>query len=387
MKHLIIGFLLVLLQACASTDAEQTNTQQRNSGLELSTGQMAEPAPRTAKPVELYSEQFFLNFESALNQQTEDALSSKIDYDKMIEYFIGTKDLNASAKENLNRLFSTVSEGMITGMKQTPDMEWMYIGSQTGNNGSFISYYRAAHHDLLAYYQFTWLNGVIVDVVNLALGAGISSGFDFIQESSRTNVYSHKQLDNLGLFFKYLEDSRYNQMLRTYNLMPKRFQQQDSILGVLLRVRDSVPNRELPVALSRSLARHKTIHPRYFLYYYEQKKYELALACLAAYPEPVVKDVRIQVEMASLQDALGESQLAETMLVDSILKQPYQPDAYLALLHLSMKTQQNEQAELLLKVLYDRFSVAYSKQSLLELEAGNSFITTANYQRYAKYIN
>ncbi|WP_055734445.1 hypothetical protein [Agarivorans gilvus] len=59
----------------------------------------------------------------------------------------------------------------------------------------------------------------------------------------------------------------------------------------------------------------------------------------------------------------------------------------MGLLDSSITAGEYQQAELVLKVLYDRFALAFSRSDFVAFKAGRDFVKSQQYQRYQNYID
>lgn len=379
MRFILLSCVALLLSACAS-DPQGSNTSQHQVQDNLTQG----------NPVALYSERYFLNFALALNQDNETALREHIDIQKSLDYLQQQYQLNLNAQqtEDLTETYSSIVESTLAALFKSGERQWKYIASEASSEPLTVSYYRLVTQQGCAYYRFIWFEGAIVDMFNLNTGVGVQDTFDLVVDiDSYQRQHPQQQLERLGDFFNYVRQDNLIQMMFAYNDLPKTFKFHDMVLSGIMQAYRENPQMVLPAPFVIYMKKQQPIHPRYFAYYYDQQEYDLAEACLRALPQSVLADVRIQTELAGLYRAKGELNQAEALLVESVLNFPNESFAYLELLDSSMASGEYQQAELLLKVLYDRFELAFNRADFVRFSAGREFVKSLQYQHYQDYID
>ncbi|GAB1621312.1 hypothetical protein AAOGI_13620 [Agarivorans albus] len=381
MKAFYILALSLMLGACASNDTGRTVP---------SVSETNNPVVKNQEPAELYSDRYFVNYANALNQHTENALRSKIDEAKMVEKL--ETDLaftfNANQRANVTQLLSSLTDTSITAILAQPGGSWKYVDSDVHTKQQATSYYRFTLDGTFAYYEISWLDGHIVDIFNLFTGVGISDSFDLVIDMEQyRKTHPNSGIQRMGDFFEAVRQASYTEMLFAYNEIPKPFQQKPLVLAGLMKAYINQPSLVMPRSFVVYMEKHQPVHPRFYAYYYDNQQFDLAIESLKRFPETVVKDVRVQVEIGNALYESGQTEKAEDYLVNALLKAPSEPFGYIWLLGLSIDTKQYQQTELILKVLYDRFETRYSKTDLLTFDRGEEYLKSASYQRYKQYLN
>jgi len=379
MRWIVLSCLGLLLSACAS-DPQSSNTSQ--------------PAVLASvtkdSPVALYSGRYFVNFAAALNQHGETALRGRIDLQKSLDYLEQQYQLslNTQQREGLASTYSAIIDSTLAALFNSREQQWKYIASEQSSEPIMVSYYRLVTKQGCAYYRFIWFEGTIVNMFNLNTGIGVQDTFDLVVDiDSYQRQHPQQRLERLGDFFNYMRQANYTQLMFAYNDLPKPLKFHDMVLSGIMQAYTDNPQMVLPAPFVIYMQKQQPIHPRFFAYYYNQQHYQLAEACLRVLPKSVLADVRMQMELAELYRAKGEQAQAEALLVEGILNFPDESFAYLGLLDSSITAGEYQQAELVLKVLYDRFALAFSRSDFVAFSAGRDFVKSQQYQRYQNYID
>ncbi|WP_221076312.1 tetratricopeptide repeat protein [Agarivorans aestuarii] len=372
MKIFVTLIVCLLLNACAVTEVDSQ--------------QNALSAHNKSANVHNYdSERFYIQFVDALNQNTEQALRSKINLDVSADYLDAELGLDSVSKSDMNKSLERLNDRFIYVLSEQANLQWSYVGGELNQHDKKISYYRATEGDYFAYYTLTWRHNKLVDIESTLLTMGVSSMFSMAAQLVAANTSTEVE-KRLNSFVKLAINGDTERVPLAYQRLSKEFQQSNLVLGVLTTYLAEQEFAELPLAFSEFMQSEKPIHPRFYGYYTDTGNYQAAIDCLKQLPTAVFEDPRIQAEIASIHFLDGQADIAKTVLRNGILNHPYDVYSYFWLLDFALKTKDFEESELLLNVLRDRFFVEYSRQDLVEVEGGDDFVNSRFYTRYQTYL-
>ncbi|UPW19688.1 hypothetical protein M0C34_05245 [Agarivorans sp. TSD2052] len=372
MKYFSILFICFLLSSCAVTEAEHQPSALSGNG-------------KFAKEHSYDSERFYIQFVDSLNQDTEQALRSKINVDISADYLETQLAFDSLSTSDVEKVIEALNDRLIGVLSEQTNVQWTYVGSELNQHDKKVSYYRATEGDYFAYYTLIWRNNKLVDIENTLLTMGVSSMLSLAIQLNEAKT-SAKTQQRLNSFVKFAINGDIDKVPLAYQRLPKRFQQSNVVLSVLLTYLTEQEGAELPLAFSQYMQLEKPVHPRFYGYYTDVGNYQAAIDCLKQLPLVVFEDSRLQAEIASIHFLAGQTETAKTVLRNGILSHPYDVFSYFWLLDLALKTNDFSESELLLNVLRDRFFIEYSRQDLVDVEGGEEFVNSHFYDRYQTYL-
>ncbi|GEM_PF-3353071 len=376
---IFIALLCLILSACGST-------QQQTKPAQL--------VKQQAKTKDLAVLNFNLKLEQSLNNKQLDLFKSSIDDEKILteikrKYsspYLKPKDYQLRAKTVSGAITTLVANHINKGSS-----EWYYLYSTQIGSSDYLSHYRISFGDAGYIYMdfYLDLNSLkIYDVQNLY---SPYSTLDFLIQYTDFIEIELTNFDNLEHKLKVMElivslergqikkaTSAFNQLVETYRNKPILLDYVQRKLATMSAAQSQPILADL-IKAYQSFGEFPGMLEAHFV---EFEAYTSAIQSILQLPDSALKDVKMQSELAILNAYEGNYKQAIHHSHQAVLADPLDLEAYVAMLQVSLYSQDYELAVKAMDVINSKFDATLDQAILADFDKSDAFIMSAEYKNW-----
>ncbi|WP_111980292.1 tetratricopeptide repeat protein [Algibacillus agarilyticus] len=362
--------LILLLTACASTKVEID----------------------TEKTAFIPLVQFNKQLEINLNQKNFAFVDAHIPISKIVEKIKRDHADVGLTSAALTNTAITIKKTYLTLLQayQT-NSPWHYLSTETQNPDYNISHYRVDMGESGYAYVDLFLTKKANKIVDVYLTSTAFTTLNFIMEFNK--MIGNPTKDPLYVGHEAALESvitaAHNgnilELKQSWTQLPESIQTSPILVDYLLR-RVSALAKELGdlfkpelIATLNKMGKTTSILEAYFV---ERKNYSAAIAAINSLPPAALNDVKMQNELAMLYALIKEYDIAIKYSHNALLASPYDLEAFLVLLQVSLMANNFELTTQTIDVIASRFEIESITNMLLELDNSEDYIQSPEFSAW-----
>ncbi|WP_147271884.1 hypothetical protein [Corallincola holothuriorum] len=379
-----VALVAVLLAGCASNSNQSIDNSQT---LASNNDDIKQVHTELANPI-FGSPRFFQAFAESATESVNDAYreykdpTAVADY---VQYRIQQDGQPAEVSEGFLGLeWGEFGEGALDRhfIDGGIDTEWEFIDSYV-SDGYTDSYYAVHAQQGIEYINIVWQNATpaIVDLHKIIYRFSLFDSFIGVDRFMESEQYEMSQRAYFIHAYKALNKGDLQQFKIRYEGLPEELRQHPLLVDKLVRwavLDDSGQWKQM----IRKVAVKAEPHSQFYNYYLLTNQTEKALAALDTLPPTIQEYGGVNVERAVLYYELNELDRAALLVNQAILSDPYLVLPYYVKLMVALKRDDQKSVLLTLEVLKARFNVEYDKESFLEIDDAEGFLSSSYAAHY-----